>query len=123
GCDGKLGGRWRALPADHPRPSLEARQRKPAAAGGNHRRPSRARSRAAGPAWRGGSRPPPPEAAGRAIGGPWPRDQPRPPGAPRVQLGSRERMLREKVQISVTVVTAEASPSTTLPSLSRVTLI
>src|SRR5262249_6206742 len=107
----------------HPRPSLEARQRKPAAAGGNHRRPSRARSRAAGPAWRGCSRSRPPEAAGRAIGGPWPGDQLGLRVATRVQLGSREGMLREKVQISVTVVTAEASPSTTLPSLSRVTLI
>ena len=38
------------------------------------------------------------------------------------QLGSRERVLREKVQISVTSVTWAGSPSITSPSASRVTL-
>src|SRR5262249_28366721 len=43
--------------------------------------------------------------------------------ATRGHLGSRARTLREKVQMSVTWVTAAASPSTTLPSAARVTLI
>ena len=40
-----------------------------------------------------------------------------------VQFRSRDRVLRANVQISVTAATVDGSPSTVLPSASRVTLI
>ena len=53
----------------------------------------------------------------------WFKDQFGASVATRVQFGLRERVLRAKVQISVTVVTLPGSPETGSPALSRTTSI